>query len=151
MDFININTESQSGHLSVRGQAGTEPRCPGGRSSNLHGVNSSATSSEGREGSQGSPVNLCPGKAMYLWFLLPWFLPRRGYKLIVNRNWMWCYLGIEWDHFSICSLFPPEDKGCLGGGPMGASCQKARVLSFLVTDMGWKPERGQDHSWPRST
>lgn len=38
MDFTNINTESQSGHSSARGRAGTEPRCPGGRSSNLHGA-----------------------------------------------------------------------------------------------------------------
>lgn len=68
MDFTNINTESQSGHSSARGRAGTEPRWQEQQSSwSTLPLLSSAMSSEGREDSQGSPVNLCPGPAMAMY------------------------------------------------------------------------------------
>lgn len=82
-------------------------------------LNCLIVSSEGLASSQGFPVNLCPVLTMSSWFLISWFLPRQGCKFTVNGNWRWCYLGIEWDPFSICSLCPPEDKGWLGGGKNG--------------------------------
>lgn len=100
-------------------------------------LNCLTMSSEGLAGSQGFPVSLFSSLAMSPWFLLPWFLPRQGCNFTVNRNWRWCYLGIEWDHFSICSLFPPEDKGWLGGDKRGRAARKLEFCHlWLLTWAG---------------
>lgn len=143
MDCTNVNTKSQSGHSSVRGWAGAEPGSPDGRSSSRHRARcllaASPCPQKGWKAA-GCAVNLCPGLAVSPQFLLPWFFPRQGCKFTVNGNWRWCYLEIEWDCFSICSLFPPEDKGWLGGGKDGGELPEsssAVIYGYCHGLEGW--------------
>ena len=108
------------------------------------------TALEERAGSQGSPRNLRPVLATSPWYLLPCSYPDKGansqlmgIEAVLFRNWV----GV----ISPSALSSHQSiKAGWVAVRMEASCQKARVLSLMVTDMGWKPEWGLDHGRPRA-